>query len=294
MAETVIENVSDTAFWVAHYRAAETERGDALFHDPLAKVLAGDQGKKIAQAMPMPLMTAWAVVIRTCVIDDFIRLALAQGIDAVLNLGAGLDTRPYRMDLPASLLWVEADYPHMIEFKERRLLGERARCQLERAKLDLADLPTRRRFFESIKRRARKILVLTEGVLSYLSVDEVAALADDLGAIDKVCYWIVDYYSPEVVKLRRRLGLQRKMQNAPFKFTPDDWFGFFREHRWHAKEIRYLMQEGVRLQRPVQLPLRAKVILKILAIFSSQLRGTDFRRFSGYVMLEPGPAATQL
>lgn len=42
MTDTPIENVSDTAFWVAHYRALETKRPDALFHDPLAGVLAGE------------------------------------------------------------------------------------------------------------------------------------------------------------------------------------------------------------------------------------------------------------
>jgi DNA invertase Pin-like site-specific DNA recombinase len=61
MTDTPIENVSDTAFWVAHYRALETKRSDALFHDPLADVLAGDHGHKIARAMPMPFMTAWAI-----------------------------------------------------------------------------------------------------------------------------------------------------------------------------------------------------------------------------------------
>jgi DNA invertase Pin-like site-specific DNA recombinase len=61
MTDTPIENVSDTAFWVAHYRALETKRPDALFHDPLADVLAGDHGHKIARAMPMPFMTAWAI-----------------------------------------------------------------------------------------------------------------------------------------------------------------------------------------------------------------------------------------
>jgi len=75
-------------------------------------------------------ITAWAIAIRTRIVDDYIRLALTQGVDAVLNLGAGLDTRPYRMDLPESLLWIEADYPSVIEFKEKPLLNEKARCRL--------------------------------------------------------------------------------------------------------------------------------------------------------------------
>src|SRR5262245_61052111 len=95
MADTLIDDVSDTAFWIAHYRGLETERPDALFRDPLAKLLAGDRGKQIAETMPRANFTSWAVVMRTCMIDDFIRFAIAQGVDTVLNLGAGLDTRPY-------------------------------------------------------------------------------------------------------------------------------------------------------------------------------------------------------
>jgi hypothetical protein len=44
----MIENVSDTALWVAVYRAHETLRSDALFHDPFAERLAGSKGAAIA------------------------------------------------------------------------------------------------------------------------------------------------------------------------------------------------------------------------------------------------------
>ena len=50
MRETqAIENVSDTALWVAIYRAIETDRPDAHFRDPLARRLAGDRGAAILQ-----------------------------------------------------------------------------------------------------------------------------------------------------------------------------------------------------------------------------------------------------
>lgn len=38
-----ITNVADTAFWVAVARAHESERPDALFHDPYARLLAGER-----------------------------------------------------------------------------------------------------------------------------------------------------------------------------------------------------------------------------------------------------------
>jgi methyltransferase (TIGR00027 family) len=116
----------------------------------------------------------WSVVVRTCIIDDLMLSALAQGVDTVLNLGAGLDTRPYRVALPGSLRWIEVDYPHLIELKERRLSDEAPRCQLERVKLDLADVPARHTLLSTINSRSGTVLVLTEGVVPYLGVEDVA------------------------------------------------------------------------------------------------------------------------
>jgi len=286
VADALIENVSDTAFWVAHYRRLETERPDALFQDPLAGLLAGERGQQIAQAMPGRFITSWMVSIRTCLIDDFIRFALAQGTDTILNLGAGLDTRPYRMHLPSSLVWVEVDYPDVIEFKERRLASERPRCQLEHIKLDLANVPERREMLSRINARAKKLLILTEGVVPYLSVEDVGALADDLKALDRASYWIVDYFSPQVFKGRQR-HMGRKMRNAPFKFQPDDWFAFFAKHGWRCEEIRYLAEEADRLDRPLRLPLLIKLIWGVRSLFISKAQRAAFRKIAGYVLLEP-------
>ena len=54
--------------------------------------------------------------------------------------------------------------------------------------------------------------------------------------MDRVRYWLVDNFSPEAMKFRTAKGLAQKMQNAPFKFAPGDWFGFFRQHGWQSKE----------------------------------------------------------
>jgi O-methyltransferase involved in polyketide biosynthesis len=61
---------------------------------------------------------AWSVVIRTVIIDDLIKQEIGEGVDTILNFGADLDTRPYRMDLPKTLRWVEGDYPPVIELKK--------------------------------------------------------------------------------------------------------------------------------------------------------------------------------
>jgi len=281
-----IENVSDTAFAVAHYRAAETQRADALFRDPLAGVLAGDHGKQMGAAFPVPWIVSQIVVIRTCIIDDFIRQAVAQGVDTILNLGAGLDTRPYRMDLPESLLWIEVDYPRVIQFKDERLAAEKPRCKLERVPLDLANVPERRKFLEAANARAKKLLILTEGVVSYLSEEDVASLADDLHALDHADGWIVEYFSSALVRFRGRRRVRWNMQNAPFKFTPKDWFAFFATHGWRQKNIGYLVEEAERLGRPIKLPGIMGALMKLRALFVSPERRAAFRKFQAYVLLE--------
>ena len=148
----MINDVSDTAFWVASYRATETERPDALFHDPLAGRLSGERGREIARTMPRTAMTGWTVIMRTLIIDDYITQAVAEGVDTILNLGAGLDTRPYRLNLPPTLRWIEVDYPHLIEFKERELANEKPQVQLERVKIDLANRARRQEFLAGIER----------------------------------------------------------------------------------------------------------------------------------------------
>jgi methyltransferase (TIGR00027 family) len=291
VADTLIENVSDTAFWVAHYRAAESERRDALFHDPLASRLSGERGARIAKSMPMSSMTGWVIAIRTTIIDDFVGSAIAGGVDTILNLGAGLDTRPYRMDLPQGLLWAEADYPAMVDYKAAKLSSEEPRCRIERVKIDLADLAQRRQMLSGINARATKLLVLTEGVIPYLTAEEVASLAQDLRGLDHLCCWITEYHSPEIVKYRDRTGLQQKLQNAPFKFRPDDWFGFFAERGWRPKEVRYLFEQAQRLHRPIELPFWMKAAGMIRMLVATKERREAFRKFSAYVVLAPAAGA---
>src|SRR5262245_62515245 len=100
MSPPLIQDVSDTARWVAVYRAEESARSDALFHDPFAAQLAGERGRAIAARAPRA--SSFAMVARTKLIDDLVAASIAEGCDRVVNLAAGFDTRPYRLALPES------------------------------------------------------------------------------------------------------------------------------------------------------------------------------------------------
>jgi methyltransferase (TIGR00027 family) len=236
--------------------------------------------------VPRTFVVAWSVVIRTVIIDDFIQSAVAEGVDTILNLGAGLDTRPYRMALPSTLRWIEVDYPHVIELKEAHLVDERPSCRLDRIKLDLTDRSSRKALLAKASAHAAKILVLTEGVVPYLADGDVAELADDLRQVEKVRYWIIDYFSPEAIRFGQKMRA-RFMRNAPFRFAPKDWFGFFDRRGWKPTEIRYIADEAERLGRPIPLPLLLKVWVKLAGIFMSRERKERMKRFAAYVLLVP-------
>jgi methyltransferase (TIGR00027 family) len=287
MSEPTIRHVADTAFLIAHFRAVESARPDALFHDPLAARLAGEKGRAIAENFHTRAMTGWMTAIRTVIIDDFVRGVVAGGVETVLCLGAGLDTRPYRLDLPSDLAWIEVDYPEMIAFKEERLEGEAPRCRLERIGADLADPAARRDLLARIDARPGRVLVLTEGVVPYLDNDQVGALAEELRGLSGVDSWIVDYVSKEGQSYRERSGVQRQMRNAPFRFQPEDWFAFFAARGWRPREMRYLPEEGIRLGRPAPLPWRYRLIMRLLRALTPPSARERFTRFSGYALLEP-------
>src|ERR1700740_3497991 len=135
----LITHVSDTARWTALHRATESARADALFSAPLAERLAGEHGRAIVAGVPRTTRNGWWLVARTKIIDDGIADAINEGCDRVLNLAAGLDTRPYRLDLPSDFTWVEADLPKLLEEKTQLLADQSPRCRLTRMAVALAD-----------------------------------------------------------------------------------------------------------------------------------------------------------
>ena len=246
MSAPLISNVSDTARWMAAFRAAESARPDALFDDPFADTLAGDRGRAIAAATPRLIRSGWWWVIRTKLIDDLVAESVKNGCDRVLNLATGFDTRPYRLDLPTGLEWIEADLPEIVNEKERLLSGEIPRCQLSRVAVDLADASSRAAFLADATSGARNAVVITEGLLLYLSAQRVGALADDLRR-NEIGAWITDLIAPVIVR-----GMMRRMPSldkAPMTFEPTDGVAFFERHDWSVGSIRTIHRYAGRWNR---------------------------------------------
>ena len=249
-SEPLIRNISDTARWAAVYRARETERPDPLFRDPYARRLAGERGEQITNSMPFSDRATWAWVMRTYLYDQLISEQIQRGVDLVVNLAAGLDARPYRMGLPASLRWIEVDLPEILTYKEEILGGEKPACALERVRLDLADVKARHELFAELGRGASRALIITEGLLIYLTAEEVGGLARDLASPPSFARWILDLASPGLLRLlQKNLGTQLSQGGAPFKFGPKEGPEFFVPYGWKPADVRSPLKAAARHHR---------------------------------------------
>ncbi|HEV7360711.1 MAG TPA: SAM-dependent methyltransferase [Mycobacterium sp.] len=247
MPEHTITHVSDTARWTALYRATESARPDALFRDPLAERLAGAQGRAIVANVPWTNRSGWWLVARTKIIDDAIADALANGCDRVLNLAAGLDTRPYRLDLPSELRWIEADLPKLLAEKTQLLADQTPRCRLTRTAVDLADPHAREIFFNDALDGATKAFVLTEGLSMYLEAADIAALSDAIKR-PEVAWWMLDFAFPGLKKQINK-NIAGISENAPFKFAPENGLAFFEDLGWRAVEAESVFEAAHRFHR---------------------------------------------
>ena len=249
--ESLIQNISDTAKWVAVFRAEESERPDAIFHDPYARRLAGERGEQIANAMEFSRQNSWSFVARTFLFDEFIKQHVGQGFDMVVNLAAGLDTRPYRMDLPSSLNWIEVDLPGIMNYKQTILAGEKPNCRLRSIQLDLSDREKRVELFEQLNNECKKALIVSEGLIAYLDEDEVGALAKDLSDQKNFKRWVLDLMSPGLfATLQKETGFQLlKESNVPLKFAPEEGEGFFLRYGWKHLESKSKLKTAAMLKR---------------------------------------------
>jgi methyltransferase (TIGR00027 family) len=279
-----IENISDTARWVAVYRAMETARPDAIFRDPFADRLAGERGHQILGEMKQGKAYAWPMIVRTAVFDEILLDAVQnRGTDLVVNLAAGLDARPWRLPLPPALHWVDVDLPGILHYKTDMLQGETPRCRYEAVAQDLRDVPARRELFARLGAGARRAIVVSEGLLVYLAPEDVASLATDLHTPPTFAEWLFDLASPKLLeRMSKTWGKSLTEGGAPFRFAPAEDTGFFLPYGWREEKYRSLWEEANRLHRT----MKGAWFWNFIGRFFPKKAQEGFRRFSGLVLME--------
>jgi len=143
-----VKGVAKTAFFVTAIRALESERSDALVKDEYAKYLVGDKmmnsinNTESSPSLKERTFIKSLVLNRTFISDSLIQEGTKQkNIRQIVNLGCGLDSRPYRLDLPPELKYYEIDVPALLNYKDNVLskINAKPKCQLIRIAMDLTN-----------------------------------------------------------------------------------------------------------------------------------------------------------
>jgi len=200
-----IQHVSDTALMVAACRALETARPDGLVRDPFAAKLAGPRGDAILHGITGWQLICFGIGVRTRFLDDLIIETIArESIEVVLSVGAGLDTRPWRLALSPDLRWIEVDLPEMLSYKTNAMAVEKPKCRLERLAADVTSEAQRASLFAAAA--GVPTLMITEGLLMYLAGATVEAFAADASR-HGIRRWLLDSSS---LDLARAIGFDAR------------------------------------------------------------------------------------
>lgn len=239
-----LQHVSDTALVVAALRAIETARADGLVRDPFAARLAGKRGEALTAAVPRSEWRSLVVLgLRSRFVDELVTAAIAEhAVQTVVNLGAGLDSRPWRLELPPNLRWIEVDFPDILNYKAETLATETPRCQLERRFADLADAAGRQSVFAAANGSAG--LMITEGLLMYLPPETVEAFAKD--APGGIRYWLLDVVSQDLLRRTHNDDWQNvEKLRAKNYLKGAEILEVARRHGWESIAHRTYARDGV-------------------------------------------------
>ncbi|MGQ4513049.1 SAM-dependent methyltransferase [Streptomyces sp. DW26H14] len=254
-----------TAVGVARVRALETARENALFRDPLAQAFATAGGRWPSSPPPhddeaarrRALAVSFSIVIRTKFLDDLLKEASQSGVRQVVLLGAGMDTRAFRMDWPEGTRLFEVDTAEPLEFKASVLRQERAaaRCERITVPVDLReDWPGA--LAAAGHDPAAPTAWIAEGLLIYLPEDAVELLLARISARSAAGSRMgLTLGSRGVIE---RFGASAAPGSAASMWVsemPDDPVGWLAGHGWQA-ESHTLRERAAAYGRPISTPPR--------------------------------------
>jgi len=198
-------DVEQTALMVAAARAKETSKpeDERLINDPLAACLASHKGFQTLKTVDQ-LLKQWnapklteTISLRTKFIDVWIeeRITEKKGISQVVFLGAGMDTRAFRLncfkEMAERVTVFEVDMQHVLEYKNRVLELESAIPHCKRIcvgvnmvqKKEAEGVIWGRELEKAGFDRNKKSLWILEGLIMYLDECEIQSLFKELSRL---------------------------------------------------------------------------------------------------------------
>lgn len=164
-----MNTISNTAWYCCGVRMEDAAGKHPVCNDHYANRFMDKNGLKIYEPFKSETMPNISNITRCRIIDDFIRRELEKNrnID-VISIGAGFDTRPYRLN---GGVWAEVDEPQIIEYKNSKLPVQESGNPLQRISINFSS--------ESLKDKLLSMniqhppVIVIEGVFMYLTPEAI-------------------------------------------------------------------------------------------------------------------------
>jgi methyltransferase (TIGR00027 family) len=240
-------------------RFADPFASRLLSEDDLAPVRRARSGEAVEDGRERFFLTflvacAEVVVPRTVLIDDAITSALERSADAqVVLLGAGLDARPWRLQSLRRVTVLSVDHPaSQADLQERAASLPEPICDLRFVPVDLTREPLLPALNAMGHTTERPTVWVWEGVIPYLTRDEVRATWDAVSAVSlSGSTLLAQYQAPSLLASfgRRLSGLVARVSRVDSPLADEPWKSF-----WTAQQMAALADErGWRVEFDVSL-----------------------------------------
>ncbi len=187
----------------------------------------------------------WAgVLCRKRYIDEKLAEAVQSGVQAVVILGAGLDTHAYRSSIPCSIPVFEVDLPENIEYKRKKaraLIGEvPANVRLIPVDFNSQDLGSC--LASQGYPAGKKCLFLWEAVTQYVRPDGIRKVMEFLSTAARGSRLVFTYILEDFINGTNRYGLDAMyaeyIEKRIWKFglAPNQVSAFLARYSWKELE----------------------------------------------------------
>ena len=259
--EDVAKNfTNDSAMMIAYERSLESSRDGALLMDPFAHILAGPKGKILSDRFEAgcgqfglegwPTFHKTWTAVRTHFIDEHIARSLDGVRTQVVNLGAGLDTRAYRLESFQSFKGsFEVDMA-VVNHEKRQIFEQVLRspapkCDVRSVDLDFLDdnQSLRQELSAAGFVAAEPSVFLAEGLIMYLGPTGKLKLIREVSACAAPgSLWLLQFLDPSE-------GPNAAGEQAKYGLTREEAQRHLQEYGWKELQFWKFGDEGLNFGR---------------------------------------------
>lgn len=241
----MLSSVGKTSLYVAAARAYETDHPQRLFSDPYARFLASDEGFVLFSELrafspgsandPHP-----GISIRTRFFDDGLLIAVRElSLEQVILVGAGMDTRAFRLPWIDRIKLFEIDRPEIFDHKEAILqnLNAKERCVRQVVVTDLQENWVAALINSGFDRH-KPTAFLFEGLMFYLKPTTVVRVLETLESVACVGSWLgMDFVDAELLNSPYAQPFLSKLRQlgCPWYFGVSNPKQFLVQYGWQPR-----------------------------------------------------------